>query len=86
MHSVEDTDNAAQKVNGIETEWGSLRVGHAKGTQGRRQDREQGDGYAGRGQGYERRGEGYAGRGEGNAGRGEGGYERRERVEGASWR
>jgi hypothetical protein len=33
MHTVEDTDAAAQKLNGIETEWGPLRVGHAKGTQ-----------------------------------------------------
>jgi hypothetical protein len=50
MHSVEDTDNAVAKLNGVETEWGSLRVGHAKGTQGRRQDRERNDS-----QGYERR-------------------------------
>lgn len=40
MHTSEDTDAAVEKLNGIETEWGSLRVGHAKGTQYRKQTRE----------------------------------------------
>lgn len=40
MHSAEDTDAAAQKLNGIETDWGTLRIGHAKGTQQRRPERE----------------------------------------------
>lgn len=44
MHTVEDTDSAVLKLNGVETEWGSLRVGHAKGTQYRKNDKEGTDG------------------------------------------
>lgn len=57
MHTSEDTDAAVEQLNGIETEWGPIRVGHAKGTQYRKQTREGDEDREGndRREAYERR-------------------------------
>ncbi|ETN44243.1 uncharacterized protein HMPREF1541_10794 [Cyphellophora europaea CBS 101466] len=73
MNTLEDVEGAVERLNGVETEWGLLRVGRAKDNSGRKSVRE---GYERREGGYERR------EGSGSERRGE----RTEELQRSSWR